>query len=106
MGKMLALATIWTMPFGLFGLARSAWSTGPAVATAVLGVIGTGIAFAFMATLVGRVGGPRAAFVTYLIPVVSLVLGVVFLDERVHVGALFGVALVIGGAVMACRREA
>ena len=38
----------------------------------MLGVVGTGLAFALMATLVGRVGSTRASFITYLIPVVSL----------------------------------
>lgn len=106
MSKMLVLATIWTAPFGLYGLARSTFEIGPAAATAVLGVVGTGVAFALMATLVGRVGAPRATFITYLIPVVSLVLGAAFLGDRVSPWALGGVALVIGGAFLASRREA
>lgn len=106
MAQMLLLGTVWTAPFGIHGLLRSDFSVGPAIATLVLGVLGTGIAFALMATLVGRVGGPRATFITYLIPVVSLVLGAVFLGDRVSVIALVGVVLVIGGAVLASRREA
>ncbi len=106
MGKMLALATLWTAPFGVYGWAKSSFALGPAVAVAVLGVVGTGVAFALMATLVGRVGGPRATFITYLIPVVSLALGAAFLGDRVSSWALGGVALVIGGAVLASRREA
>jgi drug/metabolite transporter (DMT)-like permease len=51
------------------------------------------------------VGGPRASFITYLIPVVSLVLGVTFLSETITALALFGVALVLAGAVLASRRE-
>jgi len=105
MAKMLVLGTIWTAPFGLYGAARSGFALGPAVATAVLGVVGTGVAFALMASLVGRVGGPRASFITYLIPVVSLVLGAVFLDEKVAALALVGVGLVIAGALLASRRE-
>lgn len=105
MARMLVLATLWTAPFGLYGATRSEFAWGPAVAVLVLGVVGTGYAFAFMASLVGRVGGPRASFVTYLIPVVSLALGVIFLAETVATTALFGVALVLGGAVLASRRE-
>lgn len=105
MAKMLVLGTLWTTPFGVYGLTRSTFAMGPAVAVAVLGVIGTGLGFAFMATLVGRVGGPRASFITYIIPVVSLILGAAFLDERVAAIALAGVALVIGGALLAARRE-
>jgi drug/metabolite transporter (DMT)-like permease len=106
MGKMLLLAAVWTAPFGLFGLTRSHFATGSMAAVAVLGVFGTGLAFALMATLVGRVGGPRASFITYLIPAVSLVLGVVFRSDRVTALALVGVALTIAGPILAARREA
>ncbi|MEO8323193.1 MAG: DMT family transporter, partial [Actinomycetota bacterium] len=105
MARMLALGTLWTTPFGLYGLTRSEFAWGPAAAIMVLGVVGTGLAFAFMASLVGRVGGPRASFVTYLIPVVSLVLGAVFQNDKVALIALVGVVLAIGGAVLASRRE-
>lgn len=105
MAKMLALATIWTAPFGIWGLFRSDFGWDAAVATAVLGVVGTGVAFALMGTLVGRVGGPRASFITYLIPVVSLALGAVFRDDEVSALALVGITLVIAGAVLASRTE-
>ncbi|MGH9186211.1 MAG: EamA family transporter, partial [Acidimicrobiales bacterium] len=105
MSKVLALAALWTAPFGLWGLSRSGFGWGAAASVGVLGVLGTGIAFALMATLVGRVGGPRASFITYLIPVVALVLGAVFREDRVSAWALLGVVLVIGGAVLASRRE-
>jgi drug/metabolite transporter (DMT)-like permease len=106
MSKMLALATIWTAPFGIWGLAHSSFGWGSLGAVSVLGVVGTGFAFAFMGMLVGRVGGPRASFVTYLIPVVSLILGAVFRDDHVTAVALGGVVLVVGGAVLASRAEA
>ena len=105
MSKMLALATVWTAPFGLWGLGRSGFGWGAAAATAVLGVVGTGVAFVLMATLVGRVGGPRASFITYFIPVVSLALGAIFRDDEVAALALVGVVLVLCGAVLASRRE-
>jgi drug/metabolite transporter (DMT)-like permease len=105
MSKMLALATVWTMPFGIWGLVRSDFGWPATAATSVLGVIGTGIAFAFMATLVGRVGATRASFITYLIPIVSLALGAAFRDDEVTTLALVGVVLVIGGALLASRRE-
>lgn len=105
MSKMLALATVWTAPFGVWGLVRSDFGWGALAATSVLGLIGTGIAFALMATLVGRVGGPRASFITYLIPVVALALGALFRDDEVSMLAVLGVALVITGALLAARQE-
>ena len=104
--RMLALAAIWTAPFGLWGLARSEFALDSAAAVAVLGVLGTALAYAFMGTLVSRVGATRASFITYLIPVVALLLGVAFRDETVEAVAIVGVVLVIGGAVLASRQEA
>ncbi len=53
MAKMLALATIWTTPYGVWQIGDADWQLGPIIAVAVLGVVGTGIAFALMGTLVG-----------------------------------------------------
>lgn len=104
MAKVLALATIWTAPYGLWQIGDASWEIGPVVAVAVLGVVGTGFAFALMGTLVGRVGSTRASFITYLIPAIALALGVVFRGDQVFVLELIGVGLVIGGAVLASRR--
>lgn len=103
MSKMLALATIWTLPYGLYGLSSSSFSIGPAIAVAALGVVGTGIAFAIMSSLVGSVGSTRASFITYLIPFVALALGVLFLGDQVSAVAVVGVVLVVGGAFLASR---
>ncbi len=106
MGRMLALATIWTLPFGLASLRGTRLELAPILAVAVLGLVGTGGAFLLMGSLVGRVGATRASFITYLIPVVALALGIVFQDDHVSVPALAGVVLVVTGAVLASRREA
>lgn len=106
MGRMLALATIWTLPFGLASVSRSNVALGPIAAVSVLGIVGTGVAFLLMGSLVGRVGATRATFITYLIPVVALALGVVFQDDHVELLAVAGVVLVVAGAVLASRREA
>jgi drug/metabolite transporter (DMT)-like permease len=105
MGRMLALATIWTLPFGVAGLADSSVELAPIAAVCVLGLVGTGLAFLLMGTLVGRVGATRASFITDLIPAVALALGVIFQGDHVAVLALIGVVLVIAGAVLASRRE-
>lgn len=106
MGRMLALATIWTAPFGLCDALDSTWQWDSFVAVAVAGVVGTGLAFVIMGSLAGRVGSTRASFITYLIPVVALVLGVIFRGDVVTIISVVGVALVIAGALLASRREA
>lgn len=106
MAKVLALATLWTAPYGLAQIGDARWDPGPVVAVSVLGVVGTGIAFALMGALVGRVGSTRASFITYLIPAVALALGVLFRDDRVVALEYGGVVLVICGAFLASRRTA
>jgi drug/metabolite transporter (DMT)-like permease len=106
MAKVLALATIWTAPYGLWQIGDARWEFGPTAAVVVLGVVGTGIAFALMGTLVGRVGSTRASFITYLIPVVALVLGAAFRGDEVVALEVLGVGFVIGGALLASRRTA
>jgi drug/metabolite transporter (DMT)-like permease len=106
MATVLAIATVLTAPFGLAQVGDAEWEIGPLVAVSVLGVVGTGLAFVLMGTLVGRVGSTRASFITYLIPVVALGLGVAFRGDEVFALELVGVVLVIGGAFLASRRTA
>jgi drug/metabolite transporter (DMT)-like permease len=98
-------ALVLLAPFGLWGLGGSRFAWGPVLAMLPLGVLGTGLAFVLMTTLVGRVGGPRGAVATYFIPVVAIVLGVALLDERVAAAAVAGTALVVAGAWLTSRRE-
>lgn len=105
MAKVLRTATLWVIPYGIVGIFGSSFAWSSLAATAVIGVFGTGLAFVFMGSLVGSVGATRASFITYLMPVVALVLGVVFRDEAVAPIAVGGAALVIVGAILASRRE-
>lgn len=105
MSRMLIMATIWVSPFGIISLADSTFSLAALGSVLFIGVAGTGLAFLIMGTLSGRVGPTRASFITYLIPVVSVVLGVAFLADQVTPVALFGIGLVIVGAILASRRE-
>jgi len=100
------VALVLLVPFGLWSLPGSRLGWGPVLAMLPLGVLGTGLAFVLMTTLVGRVGGPRGAVATYFIPVVAIALGVIFLGERVAPAALLGTALVLAGAWLTSRREA
>ncbi len=105
MARMLALAALWTLPGGLVSLGDSTWEVGPTVSIVIIGALGTGAAFVIMGTLVGSVGATRASLITYLIPVVALVLGIVFKDDEVTGLAVVGVGLVIAGAALASRGE-
>ena len=104
MARVVGLAALWTMPFGIVSIPASSFAWPSFVAVAVLGVMGTGVAFVLMGQLVSRVGA-RASFAIYLTPVVALILGAVFRDEAIHVLSIVGIALVIAGALLASRKE-
>lgn len=103
MSTLLALATLWTIPYGVVDLGDAEWAVGPLAAVVVLGVVGTGLAFWIMGGLIASVGATRASFITYVIPVVALVLGVTFRNDTVATLSVVGIGFVIAGALLASR---
>lgn len=99
------VAALVVTPYGIYGLLQSSFAWPSLLATMAVGFLGTGLAFVMMAKLAGSVGPTRSAFITYVIPVVALVLGVVFRDEAISPIAIGGVLFVIIGALLASRRE-
>lgn len=98
-------ALLVVVPIGLWQMPGSTFAWGPALAMVPLGTLSTGLAFVCMATLVGRVGGPRGSVAIYFVPVVAVALGVMVLGERIAPLALLGTALVLLGAWATSRRE-
>ena len=66
----------------------------------LLGVMGTGIAYLINYRSIAELGSTKASVVTYLVPVVAVVVGVVFLDEAFEAGLVVGGALTIVGIAM------
>lgn len=73
-------------------------------AIAVLGIVGTGFAYVLNYQIITSEGATIASTVTYLLPVVAIVLGVVVLSETITVSALVGIALVLAGVALTRRR--
>ncbi len=65
-----------------------------------LGALGTGVAYLLFFRLIERWGATRTTLVTYVIPVVAIALGFIFLGERLRPLELAGAALIIGGVVL------
>ncbi len=103
MSSMLSVATVLVLPYALVDLGSNQAEPRSMAAAIVLGSVGTGLAFWIMASLVGRVGSIRASFITYLIPVVSLVLGIWLRGDTVTGLALIGTPITIIGAFLASR---
>ena len=105
LSRVLAVATVATTPFGIYGLTRSVWSASAVGANLAVGIGGTGLAFTAAATLTGRVGAVRMSIVTYLIPVVAALLGVLVLDEVLGGWQLAGAVVLIAGAWLTTRTD-
>ncbi len=72
-------------------------------ALAVLGIIGTGFAYVLNYQIITREGATIASTVTYLLPVVAIVLGVLVLSETITMTILGGIALVLIGVALTRR---
>jgi drug/metabolite transporter (DMT)-like permease len=91
---MLAPVAALTAPGGAPGV-------GPLAAVAVLGILGTGIAFAIFYLLLARVGPSRSFVVTYLAPGFAVIYGTLLLDEGITVSTIGGLALILAGSFLA-----
>jgi len=67
---------------------------------AILGIIGTGVAYVLNYQIITSEGATIASTVTYLLPVVAIVLGVLVLGESVTAMMLAGMALVLAGVAL------
>src|SRR5262249_61457841 len=72
---------------------------------AILGVLGTGIAYVLNSQIITSEGATVASTVTYLLPVVAIVLGILVLGESITVSALAGITLVLAGVALTRRQR-
>lgn len=80
--------------------------TGTAVgALLYLALAGTAITFTLYFWLLGHLPATRLSLITYLIPVVALVVGVAALEEPVTARMIAGTILILGGVALVLRRR-
>ena len=96
-------ATVLLAPVAASGAPTHAPALGPVAAVAVLGIVGTGIAFVILYHLIGVVGPARTWIVTYVAPGFAVVYGAVLLDERISVATVAGLVLILGGSWLAAE---
>jgi drug/metabolite transporter (DMT)-like permease len=70
------------------------------VAVVVLGIFGTGVTFYLNYRIIEDEGATSAATVGYLLPVVSVALGAIVLDEPLTVRVVVGMAVVLAGVAL------
>jgi drug/metabolite transporter (DMT)-like permease len=98
MGASLLLATLILAPFAAVDLPARTPTVGALAAVAALGVFCTAMAFVVYTVLVREAGTGRATIITYVNPLVAVVLGVTLLGERPGPGALAGLVLILAGS--------
>src|SRR3989442_1455006 len=96
-GASLTLSTV-ALPPAVFVSPPHAIPASALWAIAVLGVVCTAAGLVVFFQLISEAGPSRASVITYINPVVAVLLGVVVLDEHMGAMSLTGLALILGGS--------
>jgi drug/metabolite transporter (DMT)-like permease len=100
-----SLGAITLLPFFLIdGIAKNEYRIGPVLAMITLGVFGSGFAYIWNFTIMRAAGSAIASSVTYVTPVVAVVVGLIFLQEKLHWYEPVGALIVLLGAAIAQGR--
>jgi drug/metabolite transporter (DMT)-like permease len=83
--------------------AKISWSGPYVVSLLYSGFVGTGLAWVLWLGLVRAGEASRVAAYVFFVPLVSVVIGAFFLDERLSISLLVGAALVVCGIYLANR---
>lgn len=99
------LGAITLLPLFLMdGIAKDEYRIGPVLAMVALGVFGSGFAYIWNFTIMRAAGSAIASSVTYVTPVVAVVVGLIFLQEKLHWYEPVGAVIVLLGAAIAQGR--
>lgn len=99
------LGAITLLPLFLInGIAKSEFLLGPVLAMVALGVFGSGFAYIWNFTIMRDAGSAIASSVTYVTPVVAVLVGFIFLNEKLHWYEPAGAVIVLLGAAIAQGR--
>lgn len=99
----LAVTALAYLPAGLLTWPEQV-SAQTAAATAVLAVACTAVAFVLFFALVREAGPSRTTVITYVNPLVAVLLGVLLLDEPLTAGMVVGTPLILAGSVLGTGR--
>jgi len=103
MGASLTVAAVALTPFIFLDVPTAMPSAGAIGAIFALGLICTAAAMSMFAALIAEVGAGRALVITYINPVVAVVLGMAILGERPGLSALAGLVLILAGSWLSTR---
>ena len=104
MGACLALAALMLTPLAALRPPAALPSARAIAALFGLGLLCTAAAFVLYVVLITEAGATRSLVVTYVNPVVAVLLGMLLLRERPGAGAYAGMALILVGSWLATMR--
>ena len=100
----LVIAAVAYTPFAVITWPSHA-SAAALVSVAVLAVVCTAAAFLVMFALIAEAGPARMSMITYVNPIVAVVLGAIVLGEPITLGLLVGFPLILIGSVLGTWRS-
>jgi drug/metabolite transporter (DMT)-like permease len=103
--QLLAASVMLAIALGVTGAPSPRLDAAVIVSIAILGLAGTGIAYVLNYQIITSEGATVASTVTYLLPVVAIVLGVLALGEHVTFLILAGIVLILGGVALTRQRS-
>jgi len=95
--QLLAAAALLAIALGVAGAPTPRLDVTVVVSIAILGLLGTGVAYVLNYQIITSEGATVASTVTYLLPVVAIVLGVAVLGEQITLLIIAGIALILMG---------
>ena len=105
MAMQLTLAAVTLLPLFVFnGISKYEYRTGPVLAMIGLGVFGSGFAYLWNFKVMQQAGSAIASSVTYLTPIVAIIVGLLFLNESITWNEPVGALIVLLGAAIAQER--
>jgi drug/metabolite transporter (DMT)-like permease len=102
----LAAGALMLAPLAIYSWPQHPIPAASWVSAVLLGVLCTGIAFVFYYRLIARIGAPRTATVTYLIPLFGVIWAWLLLGEHVTLSMVLAGALILAGVGLSQQREA
>ena len=101
----LVAATITLLPMFIWdGIAENTYPIGPVLAMLALGVFGSGFAYIWNFKIMSAAGSAIASSVTFVTPVVAVLVGIIFLGESINWNEPVGGLVVLFGAATAQGR--
>ncbi len=101
----LTMGAVTLLPLYLMdGVARDYYRPGPVFAMLTLGVLGSGFAYIWNFKIMEAAGSAIASTVTYVTPVVAVIVGIIFLGENITWYEPVGGLIVLLGAAISQHR--